>query len=111
MTFGSTARVLAAAGALALFSAPGSAATAPEQVDIQFQNFGPNVLDVLPGETVQWQNVSERTHTVTADDATFDSGDLDPGASFAREFDSVGVFAYHCTKHAGMVGEVDVRPV
>lgn len=99
------------AGALAFLSGTGDAAPPTEPVTVQFQSFSPGQIDVLPGETVQWQNVSERTHTVTADDASFDSGDLDPGTSFAREFDSVGVFAYHCTKHAGMVGEVDVRPV
>jgi plastocyanin len=111
MKFRSPARVLATAGALAFFAAPGSAAPGAGQVNVQFQSFGPDVLDVLPGETVQWQNVSERTHTVTADDASFDSGDLDPAAQFTHEFDSVGAFPYHCTIHAGMTGEVDVRPV
>lgn len=111
MTFRSTARVLAAAGALAVFSWPAGAAPQVQPVNIQFQDFGPDKLDALPGDTVQWQNVSERTHTVTADDASFDSGDLGPGDGFTREFDTTGVFAYHCTKHAGMVGEVDVRPL
>jgi plastocyanin len=88
---------------------PGTASAAT--VNVQFQAFGPGQLEVLPGETVEWDNVSERTHTVTADDGSFDSGDLDPAASFTRLFDTAGVFAYHCTKHAGMNGEIDVRPV
>ena len=98
--------LLAAALALAL---PGSASAAT--VSVQFQAFGPGQLDVLPGETVEWDNESERTHTVTSDDGSFDSGDLVPAASFTRLFDTAGTFAYHCTKHAGMVGEVDVEPV
>jgi plastocyanin len=94
--------------ALAL-ALPASASAAT--VGVQFQAFGPGQLEVLPGETVEWDNVSERTHTVTADDGSFDSGDLDPGTSFSRLFDTAGEFAYHCTKHAGMVGEIDVRTV
>ena len=99
--------LLVAALVLALPAATASAGT----VNVEFQAFGPGQLDVLPGETVEWDNVSERTHTVTADDASFDSGDLNPSDRFTRVFDSAGTFAYHCTKHAGMIGEIDVRPV
>jgi plastocyanin len=86
-----------------------SAATLP--VSAQFQAFGPSQLDALPGETVQWENVSDRAHTVTADDGSFDSGDLDPAGTFSVKFDTLGLYPYHCTKHAGMIGEVDVRAV
>jgi plastocyanin len=92
-------------------AAPASAPAATFPVNVQFQDFGPGQLDVLPGELVEWNNVSERTHTVTADDGSFDSGDLEPGATFSVQFAAPGLFAYHCTKHAGMVGEIDVRPV
>lgn len=102
-------RLGAAIVACAALVLPASAAAATFPVQVQFQDFGPGQLDVLPGETVQWSNVSERTHTVTADDGSFDSGELDPGSGFTRVFDTPGTFAYHCTKHPGMVGEVDVR--
>jgi plastocyanin len=95
------------AAALAL---PATAAGATFTVSAQFQAFGPTPLDVLPGESVQWENVSDRNHTVTADDGSFDTP-LGPGDTFTHEFDTPGEFAYHCTIHAGMVGEVDVRPV
>src|SRR4051812_6296898 len=97
---------LVVALAVLAFAPPASAAT----VNVQFQAFGPSQAEVLPGETVQWENVSERTHTVTADDGSFDSGDLDPGVNFAVNFASAGTFAYHCTKHAGMTGAVAVEP-
>jgi plastocyanin len=100
--------LLLIAAALAWPSAA-SAATLP--VSVQFQAFGPGQLDALPGEQVQWDNVSERTHTVTADDGSFDSGDLDPGGTFTVDFANAGTYAYHCTKHLGMVGEIDVQPV
>jgi plastocyanin len=100
--------LLAVLAALAL---PGGAPAATQGVNIEFQAFGPGQLDILPGETVRWDNVSERTHTVTADDGSFDSGDVDTGAVFDHEFDTPGLIPYHCTKHAGMTGEIDVRPV
>lgn len=110
-------RALAIAGALAVPGAAGAmemgpaAPAAPTAVDIRFAAFGPSPLDVLPGETVTWENVSERTHTVTADDGTFASDQLPPGATFARRFDALGPAPYHCSIHAGMTGEVDVRAV
>lgn len=88
-----------------------AAAVAAITVNVQFQAFAPEQVDALPGETVTWANVSERAHTVTADDGSFDSGELEAGDGFARRFDSVGAFAYHCTLHPGMAGEVDVRRV
>jgi plastocyanin len=100
-------RALVAALVAAAFPATASAAT----VNVEFQAFNPVPVQVLPGETVEWDNVSERTHTVTADDGSFDSGDLDPATQFSVTFASAGTVAYHCTKHAGMIGEVDVEPV
>ena len=94
---------------VALLLAPAVAPAAT--VNIQFQDFGPGQLDVLPGETVEWDNVSARTHTVTADSGAFDAGEVAPGAKFSYVFASEGLFPYHCTIHAGMVGEVDVRRV
>lgn len=108
MTLRRTARVLASAGALAV-ALPATASA--ETVNVQFQSFSPTPAQVLPGETVEWSNVSERTHTVTADDGSFDSGDLNPAGTFSVTFQSAGTVAYHCTKHAGMIGEIDVEPV
>jgi plastocyanin len=99
------------AAAVAALALPASSSAATLTVAAQFQDFGPGQLDILPGETVEWNNVSERTHTVTADDGSFDSGDFTPGSKFDVSFADAGTFAYHCTKHAGMTGEVDVRPV
>jgi plastocyanin len=101
------AATLLAAGA----SAVADAASGPAGVDLQFEAFAPSLLDVLPGESVQWSNVSERTHTVTFDDGSYDSGELGPGSVVLRRFDQPGAFPFHCTLHPGMVGEVDVRRV
>jgi plastocyanin len=103
--------VVAAALALALAGAPAGAAAGNQPVDIEFAAFSPAQLDALPGETVMWTNVSPRVHTVTSDAGLFDAGQLPPGGVFARRFDAVGTYAYHCTIHPQMTGEVDVRPV
>jgi plastocyanin len=103
------AALIAVAAASLAF--PGAVSAGTQNVNIEFQAFGPGQLDLLPGETVHWENVSERTHTVTADDGSFDSGDVDSGVTFDHEFDTPGAFAYHCTKHPGMVGEIDVQAV
>jgi hypothetical protein len=46
---------------------------------------------------------------VTADDGTFDSGQLPGGNTFAVTAGAAGTVAYHCTIHAGMTGAIDVR--
>jgi plastocyanin len=94
------------AGALAIASA-----LVPHQVHIEFARFGPTQLDVLPAETVVWTNVSVRQHTVTSDAGVFGSALLSNGARFTWTFAGVGAYPYHCTVHAGMIGEVDVRRV
>ena len=70
------------------------------QRDIQFAGFAPAQLDVLPGETVDWTNVSERTHTVTADTACSTPATCER-REFARQLRPAGAYAYHCTIHPG----------
>jgi plastocyanin len=82
-----------------------------EEVAVQFSAYGPSQLDVVPGETVSWANVSQRTHTVTSDTGLFDSGHLGPGGRFKFVFNQPGTYRYHCTIHSSIVGEVDVRRV
>jgi plastocyanin len=97
--------------ALLLVAMPSSAALPVANVYIQFAAYGPEQLDVLPGQRVLWTNVSPRTHTVTSDDGLFDSGDVTSDSRFSFQFNTPGVYRYHCTIHAGIVGEVDVRKV
>jgi hypothetical protein len=80
-------------------------------VTVDFSSYSPYVLDAVPGDTVTWTNSGGRTHTVTADDLSFDSGDLVDGHSFSHTFAALGTYTYHCTIHRAMYGEVDVRPV
>jgi plastocyanin len=97
------------AGLLAVTAGPAAAGVAPESVSIDFASFAPQQLDVLPGETVVWTNMSERTHTVTADDGSFDSGNLAGSGTYSLRFATPGMYMYHCQIHPGMTGEIDVR--
>jgi nitrite reductase (NO-forming) len=46
---------------------------------------------------------------VTADDGAFDSGNVDPGQSWRRRFDTPGTYPFHCTPHPFMKGVIVVR--
>jgi plastocyanin len=88
-----------------------SAHAAEIPISVLFQEFSPSQVDALPGDNLTWSNVSERKHTVTADDGSFDAGELLGGATFSTVASGPGVYEYHCIIHAGMNGELDVRRV
>jgi plastocyanin len=104
---------VAVAAVVAALAAPVplGAASQPQDVNVEFSAYGPSQLDILPGETVRWTNVSQRTHTVTSDTGLFDSGHVLPGTRFDFRFDQPGTYRYHCTIHTSIVGEIDVRRV
>jgi plastocyanin len=104
--------VAATVAGLVLAAPAGTASKpAPQEVNVEFSAYGPSQLDVLPGETVLWSNVSQRTHTVTSDTGLFDSGHLPSGDRFSFTFSRPGTYKYHCTIHTSIVGEIDVRRV
>lgn len=65
-------------------------------------------LQVSAGATVMWNNDDTKVHSVTADNGSFSSGDIQPGGNFSFTFKSVGTFAYHDTHDAAMTGMVTV---
>jgi len=86
---------------------------APADVEISIGDnfFDPPVVQINVGETVQWTNNGAMTHTATAQDSYFDSGDLIPGATYSFTFNEEGVHDYECIFHSGMVGTIVVgRP-
>jgi plastocyanin len=70
--------------------------------------FDPSVVTMPAGATVTWTNDDNLPHTVTALDGQFDSGILDPGATFSWTFETPGSFAYQCQLHPTMQGTVTV---
>lgn len=75
---------------------------------VQFA-FVPATVQVDAGSTVTWTNDDPAPHTVTADDGTFDSKQLERGADYAVVFDRPGSYSFHCEIHPTMVGVVEVR--
>ena len=63
---------------------------------------------VAAGTWVTWSNAGYETHSVTALDGSFDSGDLNPSEGFSWFFDAQGTFEYVCTLHPWMKGRVVV---
>ena len=91
---------------------PGGAAAATAsmfKVSIGFDSMQPRRLDIVAGESVRWTNDSARTHTVTADDESFDSGRLGPTAQYTRRFAVAGEAPYHCVLHPSIRGVVGVH--
>jgi plastocyanin len=85
--------------------------TAPKMVSATIKDFefGPATVTVAVGGTVTWTNNGPSTHTVTADDGTFDSGNLSTGKTFSQTFDTAGTFPYHCSIHPFMKATVIVQ--
>jgi plastocyanin len=71
--------------------------------------FNPAEINVPVGSTVTWSNEDSVTHTVTARDNTFDSGNLPAGGTFNYTFEEKGTFEYYCTLHPNMEGKVVVE--
>ncbi len=69
-------------------------------------SFAPASTTVTAGSTVRWANNGSVLHTVTAGDGSFDSGFVEPGETYARQFPTPGTFGYVCVIHPGMNGTV-----
>lgn len=78
-------------------------------IGIASMKFGPASLTVKAGTTVTWTNNDNMVHTVTADDGSFTSSDLNYGDTYSHTFNTVGSVAYHCTYHAAMKASVVVN--
>ena len=83
-----------------------SAPANPNTISMKNSVFTPGTLQVNINSTVTWVNDDNMVHTVTANDGSFDSGDIAPGAKFMHSFTTTGTFNYHCVHHTGMVGTI-----
>ena len=85
-----------------------TAATAANAATVRDFSFQPGVLKAKPGAKVTWINRDAVAHTVTADNGSFASGNLQPGGSFSFTFTRPGTYAYHCSIHPALHGSVVV---
>jgi plastocyanin len=112
------------AGVLACSGSGTTNPTFAAGVSVAEYSFSPSSVTIKVGSTVQWTNNGLLAHNVTADDASWSSGNLSAasggggygatgGATFAHVFSQVGTFTYHCSLHPpasypGFVGTVIV---
>jgi plastocyanin len=80
-------------------------------VRITSSGFSPLVLNVVAGTTVVWQDADQGSHTVVADDGSFDSGSMLPGATFNHTFPNIGNQNYHCGIHPAEKGTIAVKGI
>ncbi len=84
-------------------------AASTDQIDIADFKYDPEAVTVDAGTAVTWTNSDDATHTATADDSSFDTGDLDRGDSKSVTFDKPGTFTYYCRFHPFMKATVQVE--
>lgn len=80
-------------------------------VTIRDYMFTPMTLTVAAGTRVVWTNADQAVHTVKSADAAvpFASAPLEPGATFARVFDTPGTYHILCDLHPYMKETIVVR--
>ena len=103
---------------LALGVGPAPAAGGDEYVTVAALDdfFDAEVVRVPVGTEIEWRNFGRNPHTVTADDGSFDSGNMEAGDEFSWTFDEPGVYRYYCAYHGaaggiGMAGIIVVGDV
>jgi len=78
------------------------------KVDISNFEYAPDPVRVQAGGKVIWLNQDSATHTATADDGSFDTGQIDEGKLKSETFKQPGTFTYHCEIHPQMHGTIEV---
>jgi plastocyanin len=81
---------------------------ASQTVSMRDFSFAPATVSVSVGDTVTWRNDGKIDHTATANDGSFDTGNVASGQSGSVTFEKAGSFAYICTIHPNMKGTVQV---
>lgn len=84
-------------------------AATPNTVSIENFSFNSASLTVPAGTKITWTNNDNVTHTVTADDNSFSSGNLAKGATFSMTFTTAGTYSYHCQIHPMMIAKIVVQ--
>jgi plastocyanin len=79
-------------------------------VVMQNLQFSPRTVVVAAGQQVVWRNDDQVAHTVTAQDGSWTSALLPPGATYVHTFAEPGNYAITCTPHPFMKSTVQVQP-
>jgi plastocyanin len=70
------------------------------------QSFTPSPATIAQGQMLAFRNNDNVVHRIVFNDNSFDSGNINPGAtSDARAVPTNGA-NYHCSLHPGMIGSI-----
>ena len=78
-------------------------------IDMQDYAFNPVRVQAPAGTTLTWRNSGAVIHTATAQNGSFNTGDVAAGQSVSIEFDTPGTYLYNCTPHPWMIGDITVQ--
>lgn len=99
---------VAVVGAAVTVTGGDSAAPAGDNT-ISIEGFAfSGVSEIAAGTTVTITNNDGASHTLSADDGSFDAGTIGPGESIEFTFTTAGEFTYHCNIHPSMTGKIVV---
>ena len=104
--------LLAASALLGLSTAAGASSSTAKSISITIKNFmfSPMSLTVAPGATVKVTNKDSATHTLTANDNAFNTGDITQNQT--KTFKAPmkpGTYSYICGIHQYMMGTLIVK--
>ncbi|WP_292937802.1 cupredoxin family copper-binding protein [Noviherbaspirillum sp.] len=98
---------------MALFGSGGAAladrAPARHVITIEAMRYTPQTLEVKAGDTVVWENKDAFPHTATAENRSFDSGEIASDGTWKFKAARKGVFNYVCTLHPTMKATLVVK--
>ncbi|HSK50709.1 MAG TPA: cupredoxin family copper-binding protein [Solirubrobacterales bacterium] len=103
-----TAEEEAAPGEGEAETAPSGEAVRSAKVEIVDFAYDPDPVTIQAGGKVTWINRDSAPHTATADDGSFDTGDLEEGKLGSQSFKNPGTYSYFCEIHPDMKGTVEV---
>jgi plastocyanin len=70
------------------------------------QSFNPNPASLAADSTVTFQNNNNTAHHIIANDGSFDTGVLAPGAASAKMPIAAAGSNFHCSIHPSMIGAI-----
>lgn len=74
--------------------------------------FTPQTVSVGVGQVLEWKNAGQIMHTVTFDSSSascLTDESLNGGSTWEVMFKQTGTYAYHCTIHEQMTGDITVH--
>jgi plastocyanin len=97
-----------ATGAVWIETQPSQAAES--KVTVDDEKFAPADITVPAGTTITVQNISQNApHSAKAEDGSFDTGYIMPGATGQVTMSKAGEFKYFCEPHPWKKGTIKVQ--